>query len=189
MADSRSSRSRIVVEAPKRQQRKSAKRNSMPIAAEAWAAISVIIAAALATFLALYITSRPFNPDTASLAPQQAIPAGPMVTPSAKLSPSPSPTPTTRPSPAASSSPIGGDVSNAPVDDASIQSHIEAALAADTMVSKLDVSALVENGKVTIVGSVGSSEIKQRVERIIRSVKGVSNIENQLVVKETTPSA
>jgi len=176
-----------VVEAPERRRRRSRQTYSTSPKAEAWAAISIVMAAALATFLALYITSRPFNPETASLAPQQAIPAGPMVTPSAKPSPSSSPTPTTRPSPAASSSPIGGEVSNAPVDDASIQSHIEAALAADPLISKLDVSAVVENGKVTIVGSVGSSEIKQRVERIIRSVKGVTNVENQLVVNETTP--
>jgi len=187
MADSRSSpRSRIVVKAPERQ-RRSRPTYTTSRKAEAWAAISVIIAAAVATFLALYITSRPFNPDTASMAPQQGVPAGPMVMSSAKPSPSPSPAPTAKPSPVASSTPISGEVSNTPVDDASIQSHIEAALAADPGVSKLDVSALVENGKVTIVGSVGSREIKQRVERIIRSVKGVTNVENQLVVNEATP--
>jgi hypothetical protein len=150
-------------------------------------AISVIISAALATFLALYITSRPFDPTTASLAPQQAIPAGSVVTPAAKLSPNPSPTAQTTPSPVASSSVTGGETTNTPVDDAAIQSHIDTALAVDPSLSKLDVSTLVENGKVTIVGSVSSPELKQRAERIIRSIKGVTNVQNQLVVSESTP--
>jgi osmotically-inducible protein OsmY len=105
-----------------------------------------------------------------------------------KPSPSPSATAQTKPSPIASPSLTGGgETSNLPVDDASIQAHIDTALAADPMLSKLDVSTLVENGKVTIVGSVGSAELKQRAERIIRSIKGVTNVENQLVVSESTP--
>ena len=187
MADSRSRRSRIVVETPERRPRRSSQRYSTPRTAEVWVGISMVIAATLATFLALYVTSRPFDPATASLAPQQTIPAAPLVSPSAKPSPSPSPTPPAKPSPIPLSSPAGGETSTQPVDDASIQSHIDAALAADPAVSKLDVSTLVANGKVTIVGSVGSPEIKQRVERIIRSIKGVTNVENQLVVNQATP--
>jgi hypothetical protein len=186
MRNSRSPGSRIVVETTGRQQRRSPQRYATPRNAEVWVAISVIIAAALATFVALYITSRPFDPATASLAPQQAIPAGPVVTPSAKPSPSPSPTAQTKPTPGASPS-VTGETSNTPIDDASIQSHIDTALATDPTLSKLDVSTLVENGKVTIVGSVSSAELKQRAERIIRSIKGVTNVQNQLVVSESTP--
>lgn len=76
---------------------------------------------------------------------------------------------------------------SAPVDDASVQSHIDAVLAADPALAKLDVSTLVENGKVTIVGSVRSAELKQRVERTIQSLKGVLAVDNQLVVNESTP--
>jgi hypothetical protein len=136
----------------------------------------------LATFLALFMTSRPFDPDTASLSPQQAIPAGPSVSPSAKPSPTVSPSPQTRPSASPTATPA-----EAPVDDASIQSRIDSSLAADSNLSKLDVSTLVENGKVTIVGSVRSAELKQRVEKAIRSIKGVTSISNQLVVNEATP--
>jgi osmotically-inducible protein OsmY len=74
------------------------------------------------------------------------------------------------------------------VDDASIQAHIDAALAADPNLAKLDVSTLVENGKVTIVGAVRSAELKQRVERTIRSIKGVNGVSNQVVVNEATPN-
>ncbi len=183
MPDSRTQRSRIVVETSRRTQasprhaRRTPQRNPEP-----WIAISVIVAAALATFLALFITSRPFDPGTASLGPQQVIPAGPILSPSPRQSPTTSPTPQAKPS--LQSTPVEG---TAPVDDASIQSHIESAIAADAALTKLDVSTLVENGKVTIVGSVRSAELKQRVERTIRSVKGVTTIDNQLVVNEATP--
>ena len=73
------------------------------------------------------------------------------------------------------------------MDDASIQSRIDAALAADPALAKLDVSTLVENGKVTVVGSVRSAEVKQRVEKTIRSLKGVATVDNQLVVNDTSP--
>jgi osmotically-inducible protein OsmY len=72
-------------------------------------------------------------------------------------------------------------------DDAGIQSQIERTLAADPTLSKLDVSTLVENGKVTIVGSVRSTDLKQRVEKVLRAVKGVISVDNQLVVTEATP--
>jgi cytoskeletal protein RodZ len=152
---------------------------------EPWIAISIIVAAALATFLALFITSRPFDPESASLAPQQTVPVGPATSPSPKASATISPTPQTKPT--VSTLPAATPETPVPVDDASVQSRIDAAFAADATLSKLDVSTLVENGRVTIVGSVRSVEMKQRVERVIRSVKGVSGVDNQLVVNEATP--
>jgi BON domain len=137
----------------------------------------------LATFLALFITSRPFDPETASLAPQQAIPAGPLVSPSVKPSPTISPTPQTK----ASATPLPTLAEATPVDDATIQSRIDSTLANDATLAKLDVSTLVENGKVTIVGSVRSAELKQRVEKAIRSIKGVVSLSDQLVVNEARP--
>jgi osmotically-inducible protein OsmY len=90
----------------------------------------------------------------------------------------------TQSTPASPSTP--GETTEVP-DDASVQAHIESALAADASLAKLDVSTLVENGKVTIVGSVRSAEVKQRVEKTIRSVKGAAVIDNQLVITEATP--
>src|SRR2546421_262603 len=187
MSDSRASRSRIVVDASQRRQRRSAPPRPPSRSNELWVAVSVIIAAALATFLALFITSRPYDPATASLAPQQTVPSGPVFTPSPKPSPSASATPQTKPSTEPTPAAPGGETSSIPPDDASIQSHIDATLTADATLSKLDVSALVENGKVTIVGSVRSVELKQRVEKVIRTIKGVTNVDNQLVVNEATP--
>lgn len=185
MPDARSPTSRIVIDASRQRQSHSSpqQRGQNPRNPEPWIAISIIGAATLATFLALFITSRPFDAGTASLAPQQAIPAGPLVSPSVKPSPTISPTPQTKPS----ASPTATAEAAAPVDDASIQSRIESTLANDPILAKLDVSILVENGKVTIVGSVRSAELKQRVEKAIRSIKGVATVSNQLVVNEATP--
>ena len=181
----RQSRSRIVVDTSHRHQPHSGRRYPTSRSNEVWIAISIIGAATLATFLALFLTSRPFDPATASLAPQQTVPSAPVVTPSPKASPSGSATPQTKPSPEATAT--AAPEPSVPVDDASIQTRIDALLTSDPLLSKLDVSTLVENGKVTIVGSVRSAELKQRVEKTIRATKGVANVDNQLVVNEATP--
>ena len=180
------SRSRIVVAAGGRQYstRTSARRSY----AELWVAVSVIVAAALATFLALSITSRSFDPMNTSVVPQQVVPAGPSFSPSPKVSPSVSPTPPTKPTPESSPALGGGETTTTtPLDDATVQANIDKALNADPALSGVDLSTLVENGKVTIVGSVRSFELKQRAERLIRSLKGVSSIDNQLVITQATP--
>ena len=179
-------KSRIVVETRGRQYstRATARRSY----AELWVATSVIVAAALATFLALFITSRSFDPMNASVAPNQVVPAGPSFSPSPKISPGVSPTPPTKPTPESSPALGGGETATTtPLDDATIQANIEKALNSDPALSGVDVSTLVENGKVTIVGSVRSLELKQRTERVIRSLKGVSSVDNQLVISQVTP--
>jgi osmotically-inducible protein OsmY len=105
---------------------------------------------------------------------------------------SPKPSPTVSPllpankTAAAESPDPSGETGTVP-DDAGIQTQIERTLAADPTLSKLDVSTLVEGGKVKIVGSVSSTELKQRVERVLRAVRGVTEVDNQLVVTEATP--
>ena len=147
--------------------------------------LSMIAAAALATFLALFITSRPFDPENSSVIPQQVVPAGPLMSPSPR--PSPSISPTAQPSAQPTQAPAPAGETAPPADDATIQAHIERAIAADDALSQADVSTLVENGKVTIVGSVSSSELKARVGRLVRSVQGVTSIDNQVVVNQATP--
>jgi hypothetical protein len=182
----RPSRSRFTVQTSAQRGRPAPRRGGSGRTPEVWVAVSVIGAATLATFLALFLTSRPFDPMNASLAPQQTVPSGPGMSPSPKSSPTVTPLSSQNPSTEGSPSTPGGATTEVP-DDASIQAHIESALAADASLSKLDVSTLVENGKVTIVGSVRSAEVKQRVEKTIRSVKGVALIDNQLVITEATP--
>lgn len=146
-------------------------------------ALSVIAAAALATFLALFLTSRPYDPMSSTFDAQQTVPSGPL----AAQSPTPTPTPTTTAT-QPSESPEPSEETTAPtVDDATIQAQIERASRSDPALANLDVSTIVEGGRVTIVGSVPSAETKQRVERAIRAIRGVLAVDNQLVVIEATP--
>ena len=188
MSDQR--RNRIVIETPTTHYRSARPlgRQPRPGAREGVVALAVIGAAALATFVALSLTSRPYDPMNSTVVPVQTVPAG-----SLALQPSPKPSPTTSPAPqqhqaagAAPSPEPTGETATAP-NDAGIQSQIERTLASDPTLSKLDVSTLVEGGRVTIVGSVRSTDLKQRVEKALRSVKGVISVDNQLVVTEATP--
>jgi hypothetical protein len=144
------------------------------------------LAAGLATFGALFLTSRPYDPMNASVAPQQVVPAGPSLSPSPRSSATATPASSTQ-SPTPITPALGGGETSTLPDDGTIQSNIEKAMASDPALSALDVSTLVESGKVTVVGSVRSPELKQRIERVIRSVKGVSAVDNQLVITEATP--
>jgi hypothetical protein len=189
MSDHAKRRNRIVIETPTARQQRGARptgRQPRPGRREGIVALTVIGAAALATFVALFLTSRPYDPMNSTLAPVQTVPAGSLAT-----QPSPKPSPAISPSPK-QNQPATAQLSPAPAgetatDDAGIQSQIERMLTSDPTLSKLDVSTLVEGGKVTIVGSVRSTDLKQRVERALRSVKGVASVDNQLVVTEATP--
>jgi type IV secretory pathway VirB10-like protein len=188
----RRQRNRIVIETPPPRYQRSGRpfgRRPAPKTREGLLAISVIAAAALATFLALLLTSRPYDPMNSTTAPQQVVPQGPsMMQPSPKQSPTPTPpAQQNQVSPEQKPEPAGETARPVPADDAAIQAQIEKVLAADAMLSKLDISTIVEGGKVTVVGSVGSSDLKQRVERVLHSVKGVVAVDNQLVVREATP--
>ena len=184
MSHTPQSRPRVVVETSSARRSQGPSYYSQPRNRELWVGISVVAAAAFATFLALFLTSRPYDPMSSTVAPQQVIPQGPVLMQSPKTSPTPTPEPTggATPTPEA-----GGAITQATPDDTAIQSEIEKALAADAALAQLDISILVESGRVTIVGSVRSGELKQRVGRMVRSVKGVVAVDNHLVVVEPTP--
>lgn len=147
-------------------------------------ALIIVGAAALATSLALFLTSRPYDPMSSTVEPQQSVPQGQL-----QLQPTPTPTPTQMPTAnaTASVSPESAATPSQPRDDAAIQEDIERTLRSDSALADLDISTIVEGGRVTIVGSVRSPELKQRVAREVRAIKGVAAIDNQLVVIEGTP--
>jgi hypothetical protein len=176
----RQDRKRVVI-STSRQSRSTARPGRRTGSREGVVALSVIGAAALATFLALFLTSRPYDPMTSTFDAQQTVPSGPL----AAQSPTPTPTATaTQPSESPEPS---GETDAAIVDDATIQAQIERASRSDPALENLDVSTIVEGGRVTIIGSVPSAETKQRVERTIRAIRGVLGVDNQLVVIEATP--
>ncbi len=150
---------RIVVATPSGRHRQVAQRTGRSIDSprnEALVAAGVIGAAALATLLALFITSRPYDPMNPSVEADQSVP------PSATyLQPSP--------------------------DDGAIQAEIERRIAEDASLANIDMNTIVEGGRVTLAGSVKTQDLKTRIERLVRSIKGVTSVDNQLAVPQSTP--
>jgi hypothetical protein len=75
--------------------------------------------------------------------------------------------------------------SNAP-DDMTIQTSIDRKLTESQTFSSLGITATVIEGKVTLFGTVQTPELKQQVERLVRGVKGVQKIDNQITVSGGT---
>src|SRR5438105_3798330 len=154
----RQRRKRIVIQTPPRRQSRDARRMTRGVSpglSEGLVAASVIGAAALATFMALFLTSRPYDPMNSTVAPRTDVPQSSLM-----LQSSPKPTSSAQPSakptatPAAATEPGGLTVP----DDAGIQAEIEKRISGDSTLSSLDVSTIVEGGKVTLVGSVKSQD-------------------------------
>lgn len=72
-------------------------------------------------------------------------------------------------------------------DDATIQSNIEKKLSDDPKMAALGITVSVLDGKVTLIGSVESREVKNRVERLAR-IKGVKSVDNQINVSGNSNS-
>lgn len=67
-------------------------------------------------------------------------------------------------------------------DDTEVQAAIDKKLGDDASLSQLGITVTVSKGKVILVGTAPSDELKDRVEKLVRAVKGVRQIDNQVVV-------
>jgi len=150
--------------------------------------VLVVVAIALITMLVLFwLSSQPSTTDNANLAAQQQ-PATTVVQQPAQQPPviiqQPAPA-TTQPAPIIVTPPAGG-TTTAPADTTNIDSTIQAAvdkkLADDPEISTLGITASVLNGKVMLIGTVKTEELKTRIERIVKQVKGVKDVDNQISV-------
>lgn len=66
--------------------------------------------------------------------------------------------------------------------DLEIRTEIERKIQADPTLSSLGITVSVLDGKVTLMGSVVSLDLKSRIERLARDVRSVRGIDNQIVV-------
>jgi BON domain len=76
----------------------------------------------------------------------------------------------------------GGTTTSTGPDDSTIQTAIDKKLNDDSNLSSLGITTTVLNGKVTLMGSVKSEQMKAQVERAVRNVKGVKSVDNQISV-------
>ncbi len=66
--------------------------------------------------------------------------------------------------------------------DGAVQTAIDKKIADDPTLSSLGVTATVLDGKVTLTGTVQSETLKSQVDRAMRAVKGVKQVDNQIIV-------
>ena len=68
-------------------------------------------------------------------------------------------------------------------DDAAITASIAAGLAKDADLSAIKIDVDTKNGKVTLYGPAPSAAARDRATTIAKSIKGVGEVDNKLVVK------
>jgi osmotically-inducible protein OsmY len=74
-------------------------------------------------------------------------------------------------------------VSPAPLlTDAQIRREIESALRNDPAAESYQISTVVENGRVTLTGTVDSFQEEELVHKVVKGVRGVRSIDNQIIV-------
>lgn len=149
--------------------------------------VLVVVAIALVTILVLFwMNSQPASDQNANLATAQQQP--PTVIQQAPAQQPPviiqQPAPATQQAPIIIAPPAGGTTqSAAPAnDDATVQMNIDKQLTDDPTFSTLGITASVMNGKVTLLGTVKSDALKNQVEKMVRRIKGVKDIDNQITV-------
>ena len=152
--------------------------------------VLVVVAIALITMLVLFwISSQPAtdNANIAATQPQQPV----VVQQPAPVQQPPvivqQPAPATQPAPIIVTPPAGGTASStAPTEsvniDSTIQTAIDKKISDDPEISTLGITASVLDGKVTLLGTVKTEALKTQVERLVKQVKGVKTVDNQIMV-------
>ncbi|MEO8433739.1 MAG: BON domain-containing protein [Pyrinomonadaceae bacterium] len=95
-----------------------------------------------------------------------------------------------QPAPAAQSAPIivtqpapnSGESRPSGPDDSTIQSNIQKRFSDDQTLNSLGLTAMVIDGKVTLTGTVKTEALKRQIEKLVREVRGVRGIDNQILV-------
>lgn len=184
-------RSRVVVETPTERREvvsQSVRTPDRSGVSAGMVGVLVVVAIALITMLVLFwMNSQPTDSSlTAAQQPttvvQQPVPA--QQPPVIIQQPAPV---TTQPAPVVITPPAGGSTapmeSSQPVNiDSKIQTEIDKHLLEDTTFSSLGITATVIDGKVTLLGTVKTADLKDAVERMVRQVKGVKVVDNQISV-------
>jgi len=184
-------KSRVVVETPNERREvvhTQSVRDNSGISA-GMVGVLVVVAIALITMLVLFwMSSQPTTDETATLPTQQQ--------PTVIQQPAPAqqppviiqqPAPAQQPAPIIVAPPAGG--STAPSTstesvniDSTIQSAIDKRLMDDSTFSTLGITASVLDGKVMLIGTVKTEGLKADIERAVRQIKGVKQIDNQIIV-------
>ena len=152
--------------------------------------VLVVVAIALITMLVLFwLSSQPTTTDNANIAATQQPPTvvqqpAPVQQPPVIIQ---QPAPATQPAPIIVTPPAGGSTAaTVPAETTNIDSTVQAAvdkrLSDDPEISTLGITASVLNGKVMLLGTVKTEEMKTKIERMVKQIKGVKAVDNQISV-------
>lgn len=147
--------------------------------------VIVVLAVALVTILVLLLLSgRSTDNSNVDLAAQQPAPVPQTTIVQQPVTQQPpviiqQPAPATQPIVV---NPAGGTTTVPANNDATIQADVEKALMDDSTLGMLGITVTVLDGKATLIGSVKTEALKADVERLVRRVRGVKNIDNQISV-------
>jgi len=149
--------------------------------------VLVVVAIAVITMLVLFYMNSQQQPTDQTVATQQQQPQPPTVIQQPAQQPPviiQQPAPATQPAPIVVTPPAGGATATeaAPNIDSTVQAAIDKALTDDPTFSTLGITATVLDGKVTLLGTVKSEDLKNQAERMVRKIKGVKSIDNQILV-------
>jgi len=187
-------RSRVVVETPTARrevvQTESVRTPDRSGVSAGMVGVLVVVAIALITVMVLFWMSSQqstMDPNANTVAQQQQPPTVVQQAPAQQP-----PVIIQQPAPAAPQqapiiiqSPTGGSVepsTTAANVDATIQTAIDKQLTEDPTFSSLGITATVMNSKVTLLGVVKTEEMKTQVEKMVKRIKGVKEVDNQISV-------
>ena len=184
-------RSRVVVETPNERREvvhSQSVRDNSGISA-GMVGVLVVVAIALITMLVLFwMSSQRTTEETAALQAQQQPtviqqPAPAQQPPVIIQQPA---APVTQPAPIIVTPPAGGSTGSGTTEsvnmDSTIQTAIDKRLTDDPAFSSLGITASVVNGKVMLIGTVKTEAVKADVEKMVKQVKGVKEVDNQIIV-------
>ena len=187
---------RVVVETPNERREvvhSQAVRDNSGISA-GMVGVLVVVAIALITMLVLFwMSSQRTADETAALPTQQQPtviqqPAPAQQPPVIIQQPA---APATQPAPIIVTPPAGGSTASGSTSsdtaasinvDSTIQAAIDKRLTDDPAFSSLGITASVINAKVLLVGTVKTEALKADIERMVKQIKGVKEVDNQIIV-------
>jgi hypothetical protein len=188
-------RSRVVVETPNERREvvhsQSVRTPDNSGMSAGMVGVLVVVAIALITMLVLFwLSSQPQTTDNANLAATQQQPTTIVQQPAPAQQPPviiQQPAPATQPAPIIVTPPAGGSTAaTVPADTTNIDSTVQAAidkkLSDDPEISALGITASVLNGKVMLMGTVKTEQMKTQIERMVKQIKGVKQVDNQISV-------
>ena len=182
-------RSRVVVETPNERREvvhTQSVRDNSGISA-GMVGVLVVVAIALITMLVLFWMSSQPATDNANLAAAPQQPTTVVQQPAPVQQPpviiqQPAPV-TTQPAPIIVTPPAGGTTATDSVNmDSTIQAAVDKKLSDDPELSTLGITTSVVNGKVMLIGTVKTEALKTQIERMVKQVKGVKAVDNQISV-------